>query len=98
MLIELNKLALEVNLTETEILNLATYAGLRRERGCYDDREILKLLVKHFREQLYGCAAADYAEKRRTGPSSETRPRVARYQVPRTRRKKVTWSGNLITH
>jgi hypothetical protein len=60
VLIEPNKLALEVNLTEAEILNLATYAGVRRERGgFYDDREILKMLVRHFREELFGCAAGD---------------------------------------
>jgi hypothetical protein len=102
VLIELSKLALEVNLTEAEILNLATYAGVRRERGgFYDDREILKMLVKHFREQVYGCVGSDYDEKRRV--EKFTRPQVARSvttsQRQRTyaRRKKVAWSGNLLS-
>jgi hypothetical protein len=95
VLIELNKLALAVNLTEMEILNLATYAGVRREHGCYDDREILKLLVKHFREQLYGCAAADYAEPRRVGKF--TRPQVARFLSSPKRRRKSPRSGNLLS-
>jgi hypothetical protein len=94
VLIELNKLALEVNLTETEILNLATYAGVRRERGCYDDREILKMLVRHFREELYGCASNDYNEKRRV--EKITRPQVARFLASPKRRRKSPRSVNLI--
>ena len=97
MLIELNKIAREVGLSEGEILNLATYAGVPREHGCYDDREILKMLVKHFRETIYGCAAPDYAEKRRAGSSVETRPRVAHTVIRRKRRGKSPWSGNLIS-
>jgi hypothetical protein len=96
VLIELNKLALEVNLTETEILNLATYAGVRRERGgFYDDREILKMLVRHFREELFGCAASDYKEKRRV--EKFTRPRVARFLASPQRRRESPRSGNLIS-
>jgi len=86
MLIELNKLALEVGLSESELLTLVTYSGLRRERGgFYDDREILKLFVKHFREQVYGCAGSDYAEKRRVEKFS--RPQVARFLATPKRRR-----------
>jgi hypothetical protein len=96
VLVELEKISLEVGLPETEVRNLVTYAGVRREPGgFYDDREILKLLVKHFREQLYGCAAADYAEKRRVEKFS--RPQVARFLASPKRRRKSPGSGNLIS-
>jgi hypothetical protein len=102
MLIELNKLAIEVGLSESELLTLVTYSGLRRERGgFYDDREVLKTLVRHYREEIFGCATGDYNEKRRV--EKFTRPQVARSVTTsqraraRTRRKKVAWSGNLIT-
>jgi hypothetical protein len=95
MLIELEKLSLEVGLPETEVRNLATYAGVRRERGgFYDDREILKMLVRHFREELFGCAASDYNEKRRV--EKITRPQVARFLASPKRRRKSPRSGNLI--
>jgi len=93
VLIELEKIALEVGLPETEVRNLATYAGVRREHSFYDDREILKMLVRHFREELFGCAAADYAEPRRV--EKFTRPRVGEPRRPRQR--KSPRSGNLIT-
>jgi hypothetical protein len=95
MLIELNKIALEVGLSESEILNLATYAGLRRQHGRYDEREVLKLLIKHFREQLYGCVSSDYAEKRRVEKFS--RPQVARFLASPKRRRKSPGSGNLLS-
>jgi hypothetical protein len=69
MLIGVNKLAIEVGLSESEILNLATYAGVRRQHGLYDDREVLKLLVRHYREELFGCATvSDYDPPLRRGP------------------------------
>jgi hypothetical protein len=69
MLIELNKIALEVGLPESELLNLVTYSGLPRARGgFYDDRAVLTMLVKHLKEKIYGCAAGDYDQPLRRGP------------------------------
>lgn len=60
MLIELEKISREVGLPETEVRNLAVYNGLRRQPGGgYDEAALLKMLVRHLREKLYGCAAGD---------------------------------------
>lgn len=100
MLTELEKIAREVDLPETKVRNFVTYAGVRRERdGYYDDREVLKMLVKHLREKLYGCAAADYAEKRRADAVAaqvEKTNRPARTVVRRKRETKSPWSRSAL--
>jgi hypothetical protein len=100
VLIELEKIAREVDLPETEVRNLVTYAGVRRERGgFYEGREVLKMLVKHLREKLYGCAAADYAEKPRAGAIAqvEKHNRPVRTSVARRKREtKSPWSGSVL--
>jgi hypothetical protein len=69
MLIELEKISREVGLPETAVRNLAVYNRLRRQPGgVYDEASLLRMLVKHLKEELYGCAAADYDQPLRRGP------------------------------
>lgn len=97
MLVELDKIAQEVGLPETEVRNLAVYNGLRRgPGGSYDEGQIVRMLVRHLREKLYGCTAADYAEKRRV--EKFTRPQVARFLASPKQRRKSPRSENLISH
>ena len=73
MLIQLEKIALELGLPETEVRNLAVYNRLRRQPGgVYDEAALLRMLVKHLKEELYGCAAGDYAPPLRRGPGVDT--------------------------
>jgi hypothetical protein len=97
MLIGLEKLSIEVGLSESELLNLVTYSGLPRARGgFYDDREVLTMLVRHFREEIFGCAAGDYAEPgMRVRKCS--RPQVARFLSSSPKRRKSPGAGNLIS-
>jgi hypothetical protein len=90
MLMPLNKIADEIGVQESEARRLAIYAGLRRERGCYHDRECLRIYINFLHERLYGFALLDepLADETPTTrkPAARTRVSSRRKRMSRTPR------------
>jgi hypothetical protein len=93
MLMPLNKIAREIGVEESEARRLAIYAGLRRESGCYDDREFFKSYITQLHEKLYGTAAAEtrLAEK----PSE--RKKTVRGHLAGRKRANTPWAGPVLS-
>jgi hypothetical protein len=92
MLMPLNKIAEEIGVQESEAIRLATYAGLRRERGgYYDDGQFLRIYVKFLHEKLYSFAAVE--------PTVDEKPKKSARRVrvaAKHKRATTPWAGTLL--